>query len=694
MRYYHRTEQDLLDTAYWRCHRDAGTGRIPLALSRLEDLRDEFPRSGHPSYAEGLIRIRWLGQGVDAISCFERAAEREPALMPDIELRFGGPDGLNAVRRQLDPETISSEMEGNGPARLAGDFWKGLADRVPSDRLTGEVAAEGEIEAGEVAAHIETVLRAGGQAVPSETRAKLVRKRVECLRALDANAEQRLRLQGEIPLPEDRLALRQALAELLQLVADETGASHYDAELWNFAAAWSYLLEQYDAAIEYAERALLLRPTRYCLPWLNKALALSGLRRDQEAGVALRRAITEGEASGDAEHLAQVRNVAARGLGIDRTVLSQSQLETLVQQVIHGAGDLAHREISAHGGRLENVASSLAARAQAIGPHWHPRWVTALAELLSFYSPEAATFVTIAAAGMYPPALENTTLAAVHLCASETGIVGRDATRFLTLGILGTQRLPAMKQMYRQLVLGVSEVGSGPFTAVRERVGAEIARINPQLRKELEAQAPLDSDERREIRDQILSKLESGPPPEFWGDDPSHGEKGARKPDRQGVRGDVPSTKDTGEATHVARIRCMVAGAFVGVVMSSFAFAPLLKFFVGGGSMRAVVPPELRSSLVVALVMWAIIPGATWGFLVGAFTPPNRQVGPLSSLAGALSGLCGVCCAWASQWQRVRQLQSGPIAEAMLMSVGLLLVIAFLVTQTVGPAAERLIRGK
>lgn len=215
-----------------------------------------------------------------------------------------------------------------------------------------------------------------------------------------------------------------------------------------------------------------------------------------------------------------------------------------------------------------------------------------------------------------------------------------------------------------------------------------------ELTKVLEGQALLDSDDWRESRTRILSKFESGSPPEFWGEDPFHREEGARKLGAVGVRGDARSVRDIGEGTQGTRARCIVAGAVIGAILSSFAFAPLVRFFVGGGNMRADVPPELRSSLVVAFVVWALIPGAGWGSLAGTFMPVDPRIGPLSFLAGALSGLCGVCCAWASQWGRVHQLHSGQIAVAVLMSVGTLLVIVPIVTMTVGLMAERLIRGK
>jgi hypothetical protein len=181
---------------------------------------------------------------------------------------------------------------------------------------------------------------------------------------------------------------------------------------------------------------------------------------------------------------------------------------------------------------------------------------------------------------------------------------------------------------------------------------------------------------------------------ESWRDATSDPEEGAPKQDRSAVQEDVPPAEADDEGASIARVRCILAGAFIGALLSSFAFAPLVRFFAAGGSMRAVVPLELRSSLLMAFLMWAVIPGAGWGLLAGTSMPSNLRIGPLSYFAGALAGLCGVCCAWTSQWERVHQLTSGQITVAVLMSGGILLVIVPLLTMTVGLAAERLIRGK
>jgi len=180
---------------------------------------------------------------------------------------------------------------------------------------------------------------------------------------------------------------------------------------------------------------------------------------------------------------------------------------------------------------------------------------------------------------------------------------------------------------------------------------------------------------------------------ESWGDIPFDPEEAEPKRVGAGVRGEAPSAKADDAGSPMARTRCIVAGAFIGALLSSFAFAPLVRFFVGGGSMRADVPPELRGSLFVALVVWGVIPGAGWGLLAGAFMPAQLRLGPLSFVAGALGGLCGVFCAWASQWGRVHQLHSAQITVAALMSLGILLVVMPIVTMTAGRLAEQFIRG-
>ncbi|MBK9681528.1 MAG: hypothetical protein IPO69_22180 [Saprospiraceae bacterium] len=80
MRFYKRTQQDKLDSAYNRSFIDAKQGRVYLALLRLQDLTEEFPEDAHVIYAEALLRMEFLGQGMIAQPLFKKAFQLENKL--------------------------------------------------------------------------------------------------------------------------------------------------------------------------------------------------------------------------------------------------------------------------------------------------------------------------------------------------------------------------------------------------------------------------------------------------------------------------------------------------------------------------------------------------------------------------------------------------------------------------------------
>ena len=136
------------------------------------------------------------------------------------------------------------------------------------------------------AAAIAEVSLAAGVGDP-QTEASRRGSRGEWLRTLDRLEQQQRATMGEQYLPEDRIALAEAVAENERALA----ADPYDARLWNFRAAWLQSLGKYEEALAAAEKALELRPSGYSRPWMNKASTYFELRRDDEALDCARRAL-------------------------------------------------------------------------------------------------------------------------------------------------------------------------------------------------------------------------------------------------------------------------------------------------------------------------------------------------------------------------------------------------------------------
>ena len=78
MRLYRRSKQIDLNDTIALCDFDADHGRVKLAPERLHDLEKEVGADAKISYAEGLLRRDFLGQGQQAFQCFVRAQELNP----------------------------------------------------------------------------------------------------------------------------------------------------------------------------------------------------------------------------------------------------------------------------------------------------------------------------------------------------------------------------------------------------------------------------------------------------------------------------------------------------------------------------------------------------------------------------------------------------------------------------------------
>jgi hypothetical protein len=72
MRLFSRSHEDMFQCLN-RCFFDTQHGRVSLGLERLRDIEDEFPGEAEVAYMEGLIRMKYLGQGIAARELFERA---------------------------------------------------------------------------------------------------------------------------------------------------------------------------------------------------------------------------------------------------------------------------------------------------------------------------------------------------------------------------------------------------------------------------------------------------------------------------------------------------------------------------------------------------------------------------------------------------------------------------------------------
>lgn len=511
MRYYHRTKQDKLDLAYNRCFIDAQEGRVWLALMRLQDLADEFPKDAHVIYAEALIRKDYLGQGACAYALLTKAYQLDNRLKEAAcnAAKFAPSmrefDIWSATALEVAPEdtALQALMTRHLACSSQGlPYWRFL--HMGAGSL-------GEQSYGTTAALLELALQAGGTEMTPREKANCHRVRAESLRALDRAAEDHLQALGEQSLPQDRLALQEALAELERALSDEGSEAFYDPELWNLRAAWAYLMREYRLAITYVDQAVQYRPVAYALPHLNKALSLWELDQNAEALACAKEALHQAEASQNEAHQEQVKQ-AIEDHTKHKAPETLDELRPYLEQVLYGAGDAAEREISDERGKLEDVGTSLCQRVQIVGHAWSMDYVTVLAELLSFYSPEAAFFIVEQAAEGAPNLLDNILNAALFLAGYGEGVSQRDSARLLALEIISALEANAIRNMYRKGILEVSSAATDELTQLDSLLRKELLRMHPLLPPLIADQKPVDDLGRERARRNILSKFSESPP--------------------------------------------------------------------------------------------------------------------------------------------------------------------------------------
>lgn len=486
MRLYNMvSDRDLMDTIT-RSYQDAERGHVLLALDRLRALDDELGPHARIAYAEGMIRLEFLGQGKASYDCFVRALEIDPqhvfaacnaaAYAPnEAEFRL-----RSEMAARLSPEDAKGLQDNLAGLNEGRPYWD-LIMASPHDREPGMKAAT--VEIGLSAAHFK----------PDEE-VQWRRQRAAWLRELDNKAARPRETAVEDLPPEERLALAEAIVEI-----DKALEIDDDAELWNLRSAWCYLMKRLDEAVEGADRALALRPTGYLRPYQNKGLALVGLDRLDEARKCLRTALDLAEKAGGQQELdipfvrqliAQTEDSKPFTLPLARPVLAQVVKAALVSgnQYLGSVGTTGDQLA---GALLGNFRGSGAVPGRVL------TFVPAMARALVDITAEACFVVLARVQARDSGAYENAMKAVVFISACAEPVMQRDAQRLLALAIL----TPALQdggesqvlEMYRRSVLEVCAAADGPLERLDALMRAELARIMPRLPEVIADQPPVDS---------------------------------------------------------------------------------------------------------------------------------------------------------------------------------------------------------
>lgn len=502
-RYYRRDQQDK-HSALGRALDEAQEGRVELAFLRLRDLHEEFPNDASVIYAEGLAWRDALGNGEQARDCFERAYG---AAAPDAEVRGLAACNVAALARDLDeavrwaPRATQILPEDKGAEALAawvndvksqgGDYHASLIDRVIAHQH------DHHKKPGSPAAEMQIALRGN----LGEDEVNVRRQRAQLLRLLDASAQDHRQMLVEHFHPDERLALREALAEMDRAIE----LDKFDAELWNFRAGWCVLLERHEEALVAAREASALRPHRYARPWINKAQALWHLRRGDEAREAGREAARQAETAGDPKDKAAGEELTAlRGSGPEMP--TDAMFASWMEQFKRSWNVTATKETVQNGraGDYQELVRGFVGRTAQFGRDWHPAYVRAVAELLIYFRPETG-LITLQKAGQSHPDFFGHALGAVlYLIVHAEGVLVRDAVRMYCLALLSSCDPGAVIAMYRVGVLEVSAASHDEFGRLEPLVREELGRINRWLPALFAGQPPVDAAGRERAQREFL----------------------------------------------------------------------------------------------------------------------------------------------------------------------------------------------
>ncbi len=353
-----------------------------------------------------------------------------------------------------------------------GALAKDLKD-FPYDTLmwvhAAEIATAGV--RGYAAAVAEIALKVQTRSPTDEANGR--RNRAEWLRMVDRT--EGLQREPEIFPVSDRLALQEAVAEIERaLLADP-----YDATMWNFKAAWCELLGRHEESIAAAQEAIALRPVSYPRPWINKAGTLYALGLDQEAVSCARTALEIAEAAD--EEFADAIPEATRSIEAFSQPRREPVLTDFVSIMRHAVGAALKTadELSPKRNTSQFVGNGIRARIRVTGSNRAISYVPMMAQLLSDLAPEVAFAAVLTITESSVTNYELCLNAAMFLAADSSGVIQRDAARFIILNLFYRLAFSAetVRNVYRQAILEVCQSGTPPLSGLDALLQAEMANF-------------------------------------------------------------------------------------------------------------------------------------------------------------------------------------------------------------------------
>ena len=522
-RFFKRTDSDKLRSIS-RAYFDTDRGCVELALERLADVRVEFPHDATLEYAEACLRKDSLGQGQRALGQFRLAQEYDPNHV------FSAYNAAKFASSEEEYRARSAHARRIAPNDPDLQFFdavdRSMAEGATFAELLANYVALTQQQAmfGQCAAAAELAIAAGEWSRDQEL--ELRRARCSALRELDRAEEAARQIRRENYPPRERLALKEALAEVERVLVLDP----YDPKMLNFKSAWLILMRDYEAAIAAADAALSIQPTGYLKPFTNKAWALAQLGRLDEAGALARETIQQAEQLGSefdddvakAQGLLVSLAAGPEKLSGDEK-LSQIATNILQAAVLTAKEALADWEAKDPGYRFQ-LSQAIQQRCGPFGQQWHADYISQAADLLHDFCPEWAWQGLMEFGLKNLPAADHYRHAALFVAAQADGVMARDVCRFNVLTIFSAREPQSIRESYRRAVLAPAAVDER-FQPLAQRMRDELERIHPELPGLVADQRPIDQTDRERALSVALWR--------FRGETSAPGERGDMSPSQE-----------------------------------------------------------------------------------------------------------------------------------------------------------------
>ena len=231
------------------------------------------------------------------------------------------------------------------------------------------------------------------------------------------------------------------------------------------------------------------------------------MNQDDEAVINSQEALKRAEASNNNAHITQIKSAI-------ETHANKKINETLddflpyLKNVLSGVGQIAEDEIRDQNGDLDVIYNSFLSRVQLIGYEWNMKYVPVIAELLSFYSPEAVFHITSKTVSVNPKIIDNILNALLYLISNSEGVMQHDASHLLALNIISPLDSNRIRNTYRMGILTTSAAATDGLSKLDDIMRNELRYIHPSLPSLIADQEPINEKEIEFAKSKILPKFE------------------------------------------------------------------------------------------------------------------------------------------------------------------------------------------